>query len=154
MLRDAARVVLLDASGRVLLMRWRLLTGDSIWITPGGGVDPGETHEEAALRELAEEVGLRGVPLGPWVWSREHLLRWNGRDILQRERFHLARVASHEVDRSANDANELRVIEEIRWWSLAELAASPERFSPPALAALLPPLLEGRLPATPVELPE
>jgi len=151
-LRDAARVVLLDASGRVLLLRWRLQTGASIWITPGGGLDPGESHAQAALRELGEEVGLRGVELGPWIWSREHLLRWNGRDILQRERFHLLRVERHEVDRSANDANELRVIEEIRWWTPAEIAASGEDFSPGGLADLLVPLLAGRLPAEPLVL--
>jgi 8-oxo-dGTP pyrophosphatase MutT (NUDIX family) len=151
-LRDAARVVLLDASGRVLLMRWRLQTGASIWITPGGGLDPGESHAQAALRELAEEVGLRGVELGPWIWSREHVLRWNGRDILQRERFHLVRVEGHEVDRSGNDANELRVIEEIRWWTVEDIAASGEDFSPGGLPDLLAPLLAGRLPAEPLEL--
>jgi 8-oxo-dGTP pyrophosphatase MutT (NUDIX family) len=147
-------VILFDARSRVLLMRWRLQDGGSVWITPGGGLDPGETHAQAALRELGEEVGLREARLGPWVWSREHRLRWNGRDILQRERFHLVRVEAHEVDRSANDENERRVIEEMRWWSPAEIAASSEAFSPRRLAELLPPLLEGRLPAEPLVLGE
>jgi 8-oxo-dGTP pyrophosphatase MutT (NUDIX family) len=150
--RDAARVVLLDATGRVLLMKWRLQTGGAIWITPGGGLNPGETHAEAALRELAEEVGLAGAELGPWIWSREHLLRWNGRDIRQRERFHLVRVDSLEPDRSANDEQEQRVIEEIRWWTLDEMARSGEAFSPDRLAELLVPLLAGRPPAEPLEI--
>ena len=29
------------------------------WVTPGGGMDPGETEEQTALRELEEETGLR-----------------------------------------------------------------------------------------------
>lgn len=151
-IRDAARVVLIDGAGRVLLMKWRLQTGGAIWITPGGGLDQGESHARAALRELAEEVGLRGVELGPWIWSREHRLRWNGRDILQRERFHLVRVESHQPDRSGNDEQELRVIEEVRWWSLEEMARSGEVFSPGRLIELVAPLLEGRLPAQPLEL--
>jgi len=144
-------VVLVNAAGGVLLLKWRLQTGGAIWITPGGGLNPGETHAQAALRELAEEVGLRGAELGPWIWSREHLLRWNGRQFLQRERFHLLRVEAHEPDRSANDEQERQVIEEIRWWTPDEIAASTEAFSPGRLAELLAPLLEGRLPAQPLE---
>jgi 8-oxo-dGTP pyrophosphatase MutT (NUDIX family) len=145
-------VVLVDGRGRVLLLKWRLQTGGAIWITPGGGLHPGETHEEAALRELAEEVGLRDAELGPWIWSREHPLRWNGREFLQRERFFLVRVGAHEPDRAGNDEQELRVIEEIRWWPVAEIAMSSDAFSPGGLAELLQPLLEGRHPAQPLEI--
>ena len=143
--------MLLDAAGRVLLLKWRLRSGGHVWITPGGGLDPGETHAEAALRELAEEVGLAVPELGPEIWRRELRLSWDGREVLQRERFHLLRVASHQVDRSANVDYELRVIEEVRWWTAAEIAASDEDFAPRRLAELLVPLLEGRLPAEVLE---
>ena len=145
-------MVLVDGRCRVLLLKWRLQTGGAIWITLGGGLDPGESHSRAALRELAEEVGLRRAELGPWIWSREHPLRWNGREFLQRERFFLVNVDAHEPDRAANDEQELRVIEEIRWWSMAEIAASSEAFSPGRLAELLAPLLAGLMPAGPLEI--
>ena len=150
-LRHAARVLLIDAGGRVLLVKWRLQTGGHIWITPGGGLDAGESHREAALRELEEEVGLRAVTLGPCVWLREHVFNWNGRAYRQRERFYLVRVDAHEVDRKGNDENELRVLEEFRWWTLPDLEASDETFAPRRVALFLAPLLAGELPSHPVD---
>jgi 8-oxo-dGTP pyrophosphatase MutT (NUDIX family) len=144
-------VVLLDAGDRILLLKWRLQDGGHVWITPGGGLMPGESHPEGALRELEEEVGLRGETLGPCVWLRDHVLQWGGRRIRQRERFYLLRVGRHSVDRSANDEQELRVIEEIRWWSLAEIEASAEAFSPRGIPLYLKPLLAGEIPRFPID---
>ena len=150
-LRHAARALLIDAASRVLLLKWRLQDGGHIWITPGGGLGAGESHREAALRELEEEVGLRDVPLGPCVWRREHVFNWNGRAYRQRERFYLVRVDAHEVDRSGNDEAELRVLEEFRWWTLPGLEASAETFAPRRIALFLAPLLAGDLPSFPID---
>lgn len=51
-LRPAARVVLLDREGRILLLRIADAPMDvaSAWITPGGALQPGESYEAAALR--------------------------------------------------------------------------------------------------------
>lgn len=35
------------------------------WILPKGHIDPGETAEQTAVRELREETGVEGVPVGP-----------------------------------------------------------------------------------------
>ena len=50
-----ARAALIDGD-RVLLLRHTYMPG---WHFPGGGVEPGETAEEAARRETEEETGLR-----------------------------------------------------------------------------------------------
>jgi ADP-ribose pyrophosphatase YjhB (NUDIX family) len=51
----AVSVVVPDAQGRLLMIR---RTDNSYWSIPGGGVEPGESVREAAIREVAEETGL------------------------------------------------------------------------------------------------
>ncbi len=59
MAKDRAVCVCFDAD-RVLLMR-RVKDGRRYTVLPGGGVEEGEVPAEAAVRELEEETGLRGV---------------------------------------------------------------------------------------------
>jgi 8-oxo-dGTP pyrophosphatase MutT (NUDIX family) len=55
-----ARVAVIDAQGRFLLVKQSYAPG---WLFPGGGVEFGETCEEAAIRELHEEAEV--TPKGP-----------------------------------------------------------------------------------------
>lgn len=48
-----------------ILMIQTYRRGRSIWELPGGGIEPGETPEEAAVRELKEESGLDGAVVRP-----------------------------------------------------------------------------------------
>lgn len=152
--REASRVLLLDAHDRVLLFRGRDpdRPDDGFWwFTPGGGLHPGETHEDGARRELFEETGLAGVPLGPPVWERTCVFPFGPRTYRQHELFYLVRVDAHDVDVSGFTALEQRVVHEHRWWTTAELATTAERVYPTTMAAELARLLRDGPPPRPRE---
>jgi 8-oxo-dGTP pyrophosphatase MutT (NUDIX family) len=62
-LREAARAIVLDPDDRVMLLRYDENGG--FWATPGGSLEPGETHRQAVTRELREELGIQHVTLLP-----------------------------------------------------------------------------------------
>jgi 8-oxo-dGTP diphosphatase len=51
--------VITDAGGRILLMQRGTEPFRGTWVLPGGIVEPGETVEQACVREVEEEVGLK-----------------------------------------------------------------------------------------------
>jgi ADP-ribose pyrophosphatase YjhB (NUDIX family) len=154
--RQAVRALIVDSSSRVLLFRADLPDRLPWWYAPGGGVEAGETDEQALVREVAEETGLVVdiASLAPPVWTRDYIFRWQNNDERHLERFFLIRIGEHAVDISGLDADEAAVVREFRWWQLDDLTSSTELFSPRLLAELLIRLLNGRLPQEPIEISE
>jgi 8-oxo-dGTP pyrophosphatase MutT (NUDIX family) len=154
--RQAVRALIVDSSSRVLLFHADLPDRSPWWYAPGGGVEAGETDEQALVREVAEETGLvvDVASLARPVWTRDYIFGWQGRDERHLERFFLIRIGEHTVDISGLDADEAAVVREYRWWPLDDLTSSTELFSPRRFAELLMPFLEGRLPQDPVEIRE
>lgn len=149
--RRAARVLLLDADDRLLLVRGHDVDQPerSWWFTVGGGIDPGESARAAAVRELREETGLvlgDGALVGP-VLTRSAIFDFYAEHCRQDEEFFLARV-DHALDpasiaRDGWTEVELDVLDELRWWHLDDLAAETREVFPEGLADLVRPLLGG-----------
>ena len=107
-------VTLRNAAGDLLIVRKR---GTSVFMLPGGKVEPGETHVEAAVREVAEEVGLALDPatvilLGRWSADAAN----EPGLVITSDVF----SAPHQGDPAASGE-----IEEIRWLALGDTRGVP-----------------------------
>lgn len=124
--RMSAYGVIVDSDDRMLLAH---LTGSmpdaGRWSLPGGGVDPGETMEEAAIREVREETGYRvelGSMLGHHIFTvqAEERLAPPMRPLVVIQVIYTATVVAgdlvHETEGSTDEA---------RWIPLPEVPNVP-----------------------------
>lgn len=124
------RIMALDGAGRVFLVRHSYLPG---WHLPGGGVEPGQTLEEAALMELREEgnvvpeaaLEMRGMCFNRLASRRDHVAVF----LVKNARQTMPHVPNREIVEAA----------------FFPLDALPEGVTPATLRRLNE-MLEGRAP--------
>jgi 8-oxo-dGTP pyrophosphatase MutT (NUDIX family) len=152
--RRTARVLLVDGSGRVLLLNY-VGVGGPCWLTPGGGIDDGEPLAEAAARELREETGLAVDPaaLGPVIAETAGYAEMGDLRGLFHDAFFHYRVNTHRVDTTGQQPFERSQFLDHRWWTVEELSVTTETVYPSGLARLLADLIAGRVPPEPIRLP-
>jgi len=135
--RATARILLIDDKNMIFLLKTHFDPEVGLpprWLTPGGGIDDGESTLEAAVRELFEETGMivRPEELG------EPVLVTSGRwDWADGENYHTytdtifeLQVNHFEPDVSGFTTEELRDILEYRWWTIEEVLGSEDLFAP------------------------
>ena len=140
--RRAARVLLVDDDGRILLQQCRdpsLPDGRSWWNTPGGGIDDGEVPAQAAVRELREETGLQvhEAAVGEVVHRRLTEFSFAGTAYRQSEDYFLVRTGAFDAQPTAHSDLELVAVLGTRWWSRDELRRTGEQVYPEELLDVL-----------------
>ena len=138
--RLTSRVLLFDRDGRVLLFLTKApdSSGVARWLTPGGGVDAGETHHDAAVRELQEETGLVRPDLGKPVWAHDFVVQWDAADHdTGHAEFYTATVDNFEPSSDLWTEDEKVDVLEHRWWSISELLQTSEPYEPAELVSLV-----------------
>lgn len=152
--RLTSRVILLDERDRVLLFLTRApdTSGAARWITPGGGVDPGEDHRTAALRELYEETGLALEDVDGPVFGEDFDVEWDDADHdTGHVEFYLARTLAFDPSDAHWTDDERIDVQAHRWWSLAELESTDEAYEPRHLPALVRAQATASAPPSPSE---
>jgi 8-oxo-dGTP pyrophosphatase MutT (NUDIX family) len=135
--RPAARILLLDGAGRVLLFRFMAEDRPPFWATPGGAVDPGESYADAARRELIEETGINLDCGGEVARRLVEFVTLENVAVAADERYFLVRADAGEISTAGHTALERRVMQQWRWFTRDELADWPETIFPEDLTQML-----------------
>lgn len=150
--RRVGRVILIGPNRRTLMFRG----GDphrpedgTWWFTPGGGVDPGETTEEAARRELVEETGITEFDWGGLIARRRSEFQFMGATIHNDSDLFVVYTEVEAIDPSGWMPLEVETVVEYRWLNAEELKRLAEPVYPALLIDVLEDLCDRMLPDNP-----
>jgi len=138
--RETARILLSNERAEIFLIQTHWDPGTGLpprWLTPGGGIDAGESVEQAAIRELFEETGMvvTAADLGDLVHRIDFRVDWanNTYETGVAHFYALMTTSDFVLDKSHWTIDEHRDVIDYRWWSVSELKDSGALVGPPGL---------------------
>ncbi|MFC1845723.1 NUDIX domain-containing protein [Candidatus Dependentiae bacterium] len=160
--RNSVKILLLNDNNELLLLHVDDPQTTSVdgtyhgpfWHPIGGGIESGETIQEAAIREIYEETGLKKeeVTLGPVVWCGEFDLVLAGTLTRINMQFMVAKTKKEDVHISGLIGREKDVAKKVEWLTLEKIKNCSQVIYPVVLLDYLPGILAGNYPEEPIEI--
>jgi len=130
-IRKSSRLLVINENHQILLFQFThtndALAGQSHWATVGGGLEEGETFEQAACRELYEELGVVRQNVGTHVANRNfEMMLPSAEIVISDERLFIVFIKNEEVNTANWSEHEKLVISKSRWWTFEELSQTEE----------------------------
>lgn len=130
--RNSSRAIVLNGKNEIFLFQYifdYFKDGNIVWITPGGGIEPGENYEDALKREINEEMGilLKEVPQSSYYRKATYTLK-NGENVIAHELFYVIHIENMDLNfRGWTESEKLRM-KKGKWWSREEIEKSADEF--------------------------
>jgi 8-oxo-dGTP pyrophosphatase MutT (NUDIX family) len=118
--RAAAAVVRTEGT-EILLVKHRWHDGTTSWILPGGALLPGEKPEEAVLRELDEETGLKGTAVR-FLFTMPYDLGTSATFLVEVDA--TAQVSLGYDPEEAQESS--KMLQDVAWFPIKDVRDNPE----------------------------
>jgi 8-oxo-dGTP pyrophosphatase MutT (NUDIX family) len=160
--RQSVKIILLNDADELLLMcmddpETKSIGGEyngHFWTLIGGQIEAGETIEEAAIREIFEETGIKreDIDFGPVVWFGEFDLQLHNILTHIKQRFIVARTKRSTFSLGNLTREEAKVVTKLAWFSFDNIEKSTEPIYPILLPIYLENIIAGQYPSKPFEI--
>lgn len=155
-IRKSSRAILLNPENKIFLFKFEfiMLSGHkTLWIAPGGGVENGESFEQALYREIYEEIGLKINDDFKWIYYRNKpFTTKSGEEFISEERYYLVKIERSNINFENMTHTEQKFTKDWKWWTIEEIMNSSEIFFTDNLGEELTKIINGCIPEEPVDI--
>lgn len=154
--RKSSRAIILNSNNEIFLFEYHFdyfADENVVWITPGGGLEEGESFEMALHREIYEELGVQLNQNYRYIYYRNPIYSLkNGEKAQCEERFFLIHMHGEKfVFNHWTESEQLRM-QKGKWWSINEIRHSDDEFFTSDIIKILSNLALGKIPLEPLEI--